>query len=266
MHDLKGKVALVAGAGSIGPGWGNGKATAALLARQGASVLAADIVAAAAEETRGVIESEGGVCATTTVDVTDARSVQAMVETCVARFGRIDILINNVGGSVPGDPVTMPEEVWDAQVAYNLKSVFLGCKYALPVMEQQGSGVIVNLSSVAGLRHLGGGRDQVAYAATKSAVIQFTRSTAIAYAKKGIRCNTVIPGLMHTPLLEARLAPQVAGGDVDKLIAQRNAQVPMGRMGDGWDVANAILFLVSDEARYITATEIVVDGGLIAAA
>jgi NAD(P)-dependent dehydrogenase (short-subunit alcohol dehydrogenase family) len=123
----------------------------------------------------------------------------------------------------------------------------------------------VNLSSVAGLRQLPG-RSHVAYSATKAGVIQFTRATAIAYARKGIRCNTVVPGLMHTPLVEARLAHQVAGGDVEALIEARNAQVPMGRMGDAWDVAHAILFLVSDEARYVTATEIVVDGGLIAAA
>ena len=265
MLRLDGKVAIVTGAGSVGPGWGNGKATAVLLARQGASVLAADIVSSAADETRGIIEGEGGTCATHRCDATSAPSVEAMVRTCLDGFGRLDILVNNVGGSVPGDPVSLSEADWDAQIDFNLKSVFLGCKYALPVMERQGSGVIVNLSSVAGLRQLPG-RSHVAYSATKAGIIQFTRATAIAYARKGIRCNTVVPGLMHTPLVEARLAPQVAGGDVAALIASRNAQVPMGRMGDAWDVAHAVLFLASDEARYVTATEVVVDGGLIAAA
>ncbi len=263
MHDLTGRAAIVSGAGSVGPGWGNGKATAVLLARQGARVFATDINEAAAEETRALIKGEGGTCAVHCCDMTDSRQAEAMVQDCLFRFGRVDILVNNVGGSAPGDAVTMTEEVWDGQVAHNLKTVFLGCKHALPIMERQGKGVIVNLSSVAGLRdHIG--RSHVAYSATKAAVTQFTRATAIAYANKGVRLNTVVPGLMHTPLVEHRLARTVAGGDVAALIARRNAQVPMGKMGTGWDVANAILFLVSDEAGYITATEIVVDGGLIA--
>ena len=185
-----------------------------------------------------------------------------MVQACLDRFKRIDVLVNNVGGSAPGDPVSMPEEVWDHQIDMNLKTVFLGCKYVLPVMEAQGKGAIVNLSSVAGLRNDGhGGRVHVGYSASKAAVIQFTRSTAGAYVKKGIRCNTVVPGLMHTPLVEYRLARTVAGNDAAALIASRNARTPMGRMGTAWDVAHAVLFLASDEANYITGTEIIVDGG-----
>jgi NAD(P)-dependent dehydrogenase (short-subunit alcohol dehydrogenase family) len=154
----------------------------------------------------------------------------------------------------------MSESAWDAQVAFNLKTVFLGCHHILPVMLAQGAGVIVNLSSVAGIRqHIG--RPQAAYSATKAAIIELSRSIAIQHAAAGIRCNTVIPGLMHTPLVEARLAGQIADGDVEGLIASRHARVPMGRMGDAWDVAHAVLFLASDEARYITATELVVDGG-----
>ncbi len=134
-----------------------------------------------------------------------------MVQACIDRFKRIDILVNNVGGSAPGDPVSMTEEVWDRQIDFNLKTAFLGCKYVLPVMEAQGKGAIVNLSSVAGLRNDGhGGRVHVGYSASKAAVIQFSRSTAGAFAKKGIRCNTVVPGLMHTPLVEYRLARTVA--------------------------------------------------------
>jgi NAD(P)-dependent dehydrogenase (short-subunit alcohol dehydrogenase family) len=266
MLDLAGKVAIVTGAGSVGPGWGNGKATATLLARQGAKVFLVDVNAAAAEETHAVIESEGNHGVAYRCDMLLAAEVEAMVAACLAEFGRLDILVNNVGGSAPGDAVTMEEAVWDHQIDLNLKTVFLGCKYAIPALAKQGAGAIVNVSSVAGLRNDGhGGRQHVAYSASKAAVIQFTRSTAGAVVKRGIRCNTVVPGLMHTPLVEQRLARTVAGGDAAALIASRNARCPMGRMGTGWDVANAVLFLASDEAAYITGTEIVVDGGLILA-
>lgn len=263
MLDLTGKVAIVTGAGSVGPGWGNGRATAVLLARQGARVFLIDVADAAVEETRQTIESEGHVGAAHRCDMLDSTGVQEMVQACLDRFGRIDVLVNNVGGSQPGTAATMPEADWDRQIDFNLKTVFLGCKHVLPIMEAQGGGAIVNLSSVAGLRNLAG-RAHVAYSASKAGVIQFSRSTAGAYAGIGIRCNTVVPGLMHTPLLEYRLAAQVAGNDATALIQSRNAQVPIGRMGTGWDVAHAVLFLVSDEAGYITGTELVVDGGYTA--
>ncbi len=266
MLDMTGKVAIVTGAGSVGPGWGNGKAAATLLARQGAKVFLVDVVAEAAEETRGIIAAEGGTAAVHKTDMLDSAQVAAMAQACVAQFGRIDVLVNNVGGSAPGDAVSMAEEVWDRQIDFNLKTVFLGCKHVIPVMERQGKGAIVNISSVAGLRNDGhGGRTHVGYSASKAAVIQFSRSTAGAFVAKGIRVNTVVPGLMHTPLVESRLAKTVAGGDATALIASRNARCPMGHMGTGWDVANAVLFLASDEAGYITGTEIVVDGGLILA-
>ncbi|HYF08414.1 MAG TPA: SDR family NAD(P)-dependent oxidoreductase [Acetobacteraceae bacterium] len=263
MLSLKGKVAIVTGAGSVGPGWGNGKATAVLLARQGAQVFAIDINEAAVEETRGLIAGEGGVCAAHVCDMLDSVQVKAAVESCVARFGRLDILVNNVGGSHPGNPVDMPEEVWDRQIDFNLKTPFLGCKHAIPVMEAAGGGAIVNVSSVAALRMVAG-RTHAGYSASKAGVIGFSKSVAIAYAKKKIRCNTVVPGLMHTPLVEHRLVGQLGANDAEALIARRHAQVPMGHMGSGWDVAHAVLFLVSDEAKYITGTEIVVDGGLTA--
>ncbi len=263
MHDLKGRVAFVAGAGSVGPGWGNGRATAVLLARQGATVFGTDLNDAPLQETRALIEKEGGSCAMRVANMTSAADVQAAVDDCLARFGRIDILVNNVGGSAPGGPVEMTEETFDAQIDHNLKTVFLGCKYVLPVMERQSKGAIVNLGSVAGIREHPG-RTHVGYAATKGGIIQFTRAIAIKYAKQGIRANTVLPGLMHTPLVEHRLAAQISGNDAAALIAKRHAAVPMGRMGDAWDVANAVLFLVSDEARYITATELLVDGGISA--
>jgi NAD(P)-dependent dehydrogenase (short-subunit alcohol dehydrogenase family) len=264
MHDLTGKVAFISGAGSVGEGWGNGKATAVLLARQGATIYGTDISAEAAAETRRLIEAEGGTCVARGVDMTTSAEVEAAVADCLARFGRIDILVNNVGGSAPGDPVAMSEEVWDAQLDLNLKTAFLAAKHVVPVMERQGGGAIVNLSSIAGVRILPG-RPHVAYTTAKLGILGFSRSIAVTYAKQNIRCNTVIPGLMHTPLVEHRLAKQVAGGDAAALIASRNAQVPTGKMGDAWDVAQAVLFLVSDEARYVTAAEIAVDGGLSAA-
>jgi NAD(P)-dependent dehydrogenase (short-subunit alcohol dehydrogenase family) len=265
MHDLTGKVALVTGAGSVGPGWGNGKATAVLLARQGAKVFGVDINDSAACVTRELIQKEGGTCVVHHCDMMVSSEVKAAVEACLANFGRIDILINNVGGSAPGDPVTMSEEVWDNQINFNLKTAFLGCKYVLPVMEKQASGAIANIASIAGLRHHIAGRTYAAYSSAKAAMIALGKATAMAYVKKGIRCNTVVVGTMHTPLVEARLVKQIGGGDAQALLAKRSAGIPMGRMGDAWDVANAVLFLVSDEARYITGTELIVDGGISAA-
>ena len=265
MLDLTGKIAFVAGAGTVGPGWGNGKATAVLLARQGASVFATDLDLTAASETRDIIEKNGGACNAHRCNMTSADDVRAAVEACMRRFGRIDILVNNVGGSAAGDPVSMTEEVWDAQLDLNLKTAFMGCKFVLPVMDTQQSGAIVNISSIAGFRHQVGGRVNVAYSTAKAGLAAFTRSTAMAYVKKGIRCNTVVVGTMHTPLVEQRLVKQLGAADAATLIAQRNAAVPMGHMGTGWDTANAVVFLASDEARYITGIELVVDGGISAA-
>ena len=259
---LKDKTAVVAGAGSVGPGWGNGKAVAVLFARQGASVLALDIDAASVAETAGIIESEGGTVTTLTCDVTQADAVAAMVETCLERFGRIDILHNNVGGSSPGGPVEMPQDEWQAQLDFNLTSVFLTCKHVLPVMERQNGGAIVNVASIAGMRFIG--NHHIGYAASKAGLIQFTKAITVKYAAQSIRANTVVPGLMHTPLVEVRLGSQYGGGDVEALIAKRNAQEPMGHMGDAWDVAHAALFLASDEAKYVTGAELVVDGGFVA--
>lgn len=269
MLSLKDKVVFLSGAGSVGDDpdakvWGNGKATAVLLARQGARIYGVDLRKEAADVTKAIIEREGGTCVTRAVDMTKAREVKAAVDDCMQHFGRIDVLVNNVGGSAPGDVVSMSEEVWDTQVAHNLKTAFLGCKYVLPIMERQGKGAIVNLASVAGLR-MNADRPHVAYSTTKLGIIAFSKSTAISYAKKGIRCNTVIPGLMHTALVEHRLAKTIAANDLQGLIDKRNAQCPTGKMGDAWDIAHAVLFLASDEARYITGTEILVDGGLTAA-
>ena len=259
---LKDKVALVTGAGSIAPGWGNGKATAVLFAREGAKVFAVDKNQTAAEETRNLITDEGGISVSYQADVTENEQVQAMVEACIKAFGRVDILHNNVGGSVPGGPVDMPEDVWDQQLTYNLKSVFLTCKHVIPVMERQGGGAIVNVSSLAGLRHTG--HYHAAYEAAKAGMMHFTRTLAVEYGPKNIRANTVVPGHVLTPLVEHRLAKQYRGGNLDNLIEERRRDIPMGRMGDAWDVAYAAVYLASDEAKNTTGVEIVVDGGVIA--
>ncbi|MBC7733831.1 MAG: SDR family oxidoreductase, partial [Bacteriovorax sp.] len=236
--------------------------TAVLLARQGAMVYGCDLSLQAAQATRDLIRSEGGNAEVQTSDVTKAGQVKQLVDACIARFGRIDILVNNVGRSEPGDPVTMPEDVWDEQMDVNLKSAFLLCKYVLPLMERQGAGSVINVSSIAGLRYVG--KPQVAYAAAKAALMQLTATTAVIYAPKGVRLNSVVPGLVFTPLVR-RLADKYANGDFEGFVAKRHNAVPMGHMGDAWDVANAVLFLAADESRYVTAQQIVVDGGITAA-
>jgi NAD(P)-dependent dehydrogenase (short-subunit alcohol dehydrogenase family) len=261
---LQDKVALITGAGSVGPGWGNGRAIAVRFAQEGALVYGLDRDVARMDETVRMAAELAGAgpdrLATAACDVTQSDAVAQAVEACLARFGRIDVLVNNVGGSAPGGPVEMSEEVWDAQIDHNLKSVFLMCKHVLPVMERQGSGAIVNIASTSGIRWTGSA--QVAYAATKAAVIQLSRVVAVQYAKKGIRVNTVVPGQLHTPMVEGRLAKQRAGGDVQVILQQRQARIPLPFMGDGMDTANAALFLASDEARFVTGSEIVVDGGM----
>ena len=259
---LQDKVAIVTGAGSVGPGWGNGRAIAVRVAAEGARLFAVDRDLDRLGETVTRAQETDGIVATHQCDVTDGRSVAAMVQACMDTWGRVDVLVNNVGGSAPGGPVEMSEEVWDAQVDFNLKSVFLTCKHVLPVMERQGGGVIVNVASTSGLRWTGAA--QVAYAATKAGVIQLSRVVAVQYAAKGIRVNTVVPGQLHTPMVEARLARQRTGGDVEALLRQRQARIPLPITGDGRDTANTVLFLASDEARFITGTEIVVDGGMTA--
>jgi hypothetical protein len=257
---LKDRVAIVSGAGSVGPGWGNGRATAVRLAEEGAKVFAVDRNEDSLRETIALVEQAGGVIKTHVCDVTRGIAVSDLVSQCLKAFGKIDILVNNVGGSAKGGPVEMSEEVWDAQVDFNLKSVFLACKHVLPVMEKRGSGAIVNIASSSGLRWTGAA--QVAYAATKAGVIQLSRVVAVEYAPKGIRVNCVVPGQLHTPMVEARLAGQRAGGDVEALLKTRMERIPLGFAGDGRDTANAVVFLASDEARFITGTEIVVDGGM----
>lgn len=255
--DLTGKVAIVTGGGG-----GIGRSIALALAEAGADVAIAEIEPSRCDETAARLREQGRRAAAHIVDVMDGDAIKDMIAKVDAEFGRIDILVNNVGGSAAGGAAELSEDAWNAQIDYNLGSVFLACKHVIPVMIAQGGGAIVNTSSTSGLRYTGA--PQVGYAATKAAVIQFSRVTAVQYAKHKIRVNTVVPGQMHTPMVEARLAKQRAGGDIDELLRQRVARIPLGFMGDGRDTANAALFLASDEARFITGTEIVVDGGMTA--
>ncbi|MFT4210519.1 MAG: SDR family NAD(P)-dependent oxidoreductase [Microbacterium sp.] len=257
---LGGKVALVTGAGSVGPGWGNGRAMSVIFAQEGARVYLVDRDPAALEVTAAQAREAGGEVETRLGDVTDPADVEAFVTGAHERFGALDVLVNNVGGSRAGGAVELSLDDWNAQVRVNLTSVFLGCKYAIPLMRAAGGGSIVNISSASGLRYTGA--PQVAYASTKAAILQLTRVTAVQYAPDRVRVNAVVPGQLHTPMVEARLAGQRAGGDVESLLAQRQARIPIGFMGDGRDTAYAALFLASDESRFVTGAEIVVDGGM----
>ncbi|KMP03993.1 hypothetical protein DIZ76_013502 [Coccidioides immitis] len=260
--DLQGKVVLLTGIGQQGDPsmWGNGAATARVLAHNGAKIFGCDLNLSAAQHTQRRIVAEGADCTVVATDVTKGDEVKALVDACVQRYGRIDILINNVGKSEPGGPAEMSEETWAQQTDVNLKSVYLCCHHVLPVMEaQETGGVVVNVSSIAGIRYIG--KPQVAYSATKAAVQQFTKATAVIYAKRGVRLNTVVPGLIDTPLVGI-LANKYAGGDLEGFTAKRHQAVPMGRMGDAIDVANAVAFFASDSSKYITGQELVVDGGI----
>ncbi len=255
---LSRRVALVFGAGSSGPGWGNGKATAVAFAREGARVVAVDRHLPAAEETAALIRSEGAECLALRADVTQADSVAAVVRHCVETFTRIDILHNNVGIVEVGGPLETSEAGWDRVMAVNVKGMFLTCKAVLPVMLQQGAGAIINISSVAGIRYTG--MPYIAYSASKGAVNQLTQSLALQYAAQGIRVDAILPGLMNTPMIVEPFRD--LHGGFEEMIRARDALCPMKRMGDAWDVAHAAVFLASDEAKYITGVLLPVDGGL----
>jgi NAD(P)-dependent dehydrogenase (short-subunit alcohol dehydrogenase family) len=228
---------------------------------EGADVIAVDRDADSMKETLAAAGEAAARIHPVNCDVTSSASVMAMVAATLQKFSRVDVLVNNVGGPAPGGPVEMAEEVWDSQVDLNLKSVFLLCKYVLPSMLARKAGAIVNVASTSGIRWTGNA--QVAYAATKAGVIQFSRVVAVQHAAAGIRVNSVVPGQLHTPLVNG-LAAGRTDGDLQALLDQRLRRIPAGFFGDGRDTAAATLFLASDEARFINGTELVVDGAMSA--
>ena len=258
---LEGKVAAIIGAGQTpGPTMGNGRATAVLFAREGARVLAVDRDAASAEETARLIHDEGGTSESFVADVTDEASLEAAIADCVSRWGRLDVLHNNVGISVAGGDAAVTEittEAFDRVMAVNLRGTVMACKHALPVMRRQESGAIINISSIAAVENY----PWVAYKASKAAMVAFTRQLAIQNAEYGIRANAILPGLMDTPMAVDTRA-RAFNRPREEVAAERDARVPLrNKMGSAWDVAYAALFLASDEAAFITGAALPVDGG-----
>lgn len=256
---VEGKTAIVVGGGQTrGETIGNGRATAIVLAREGARVLVADRHLASAQDTVDMIRAEEGEAWAVEADVTSEASVRRMVAAAIGRFGRLDILHNNVGASLAlGDaPATdLTAEAFDRSFAVNLKGMWLACKHALPALRET-AGSIVNISSMAARNAY----PLVGYKTTKAAVVALTENLAAANARYGVRANSILPGLMNTPMaIEARVAQ---GGSRAEVIASRDRRVPLGgKMGTGWDVAHAALFLHSDEAGFITGVSLAVDGG-----
>ena len=255
---LKDKIAILFGAGSIGPGWGNGKATAVLFARNGAHVVCVDVNLEAAQETVDIIRNERGLATAFGCDVTNSLAVRDVVEQVIRQHGRIDVLHNNVGYATMGGPIELDETAWHRTIDLNVTSCFITSKHVLPHMLSRRSGAIVNVSSVAAIRYTG--YPYLAYYAAKAAVNNFTMGLALQYARDGIRVNAIMPGLMNTPLIFQQISGQFR--DAEEMVKARNAACPMGRMGTAWDVAKAALFLASDEAEYITGVSLPVDGGL----
>ena len=258
---VEGKVAVLIGGGqTAGETVGNGRATALVLAREGARVFVVDRDLESADETAKMIKEQGGVASSCQADVTSEEQVEIAIKSCVEQFGRLDILHNNVGASVAlkdGSATELDADAFDQIYAVNLRGMWLPSKHALPVMREQNNGSIINISSMA---VFSGSYPFVGYKTTKAAIIALTENIASANAEYSIRANTVLPGLINTPMaIEARVT---AGADRGELVAQRDGQVPLGRkMGTGWDIANASLFLHSDEAQFITGIALRVDGG-----
>lgn len=259
---LQDKVAIVTGAGAVGPGWGNGRATAVRFAQEGALVFAVDLTEAALAETLERAAGASGEVVPMLCDVTDSAQVGRLVQACLGRAGRLDVLVNNVGTPRSGGPVALSEADWAQQLTINLTSVYLMCRQVIPVMAAGGGGSVVNIASTSGIRYTGA--PQVGYAAAKAGVIQFSRVAAVEHAPQRVRVNSIVPGQLHTPLVDVVLSRDQAAGDIEQLLQRRRRRIPLPVEADGRDTAHAALFLASDEARFITGTELVVDGGMSA--
>jgi NAD(P)-dependent dehydrogenase (short-subunit alcohol dehydrogenase family) len=254
---LKDRIALVFGAGSSGPGWGNGKAAAVAYAREGAKVVAVDLSPAAAEETAAIIRQEGGDALAVAADTTNLGAVEAAVAAAITAYDRIDILHNNVGVVAHGGPIELDEPTFQRNMDINIGSLYRTCKATLPHLVAQKSGVIINISSLAAIRWTG--YPYFAYYTAKAAVNQATVALALQYAPQNIRANCIMPGLIDTPLIYSQIADQYASAE--EMVAARARAVPLGRMGTAWDVAHAAVFLASDQAQFITGVCLPVDGG-----
>lgn len=253
---LAGKVAVVTGAGSSGPGIGTGKAISILLARQGAHVLLVDKVLEHAEETMCQIQAEGGSASVFEGDVTQNSMCSDMISTAINRYKKLDILVNNVGIIGKGSVVDVREEDWDNTMEINLKGTMLSCRHAIPAMAANGGGAIINMASIDALR-CGSWDAKVPYAASKGAIISMSIAMAAFHGRENIRVNCVAPGFIYTPMVATSLTT--------RLREIRQEAAPLAKEGDSWDVAWAVLFLASDESRWITGTVLPVDGGLLTA-
>jgi NAD(P)-dependent dehydrogenase (short-subunit alcohol dehydrogenase family) len=258
---LDGRIALVFGGGTGGTGIGNGKAASILMAREGAAIMVADINLDAAKETCQAIAQEGGRALPIACDVKKPADIAAVVKACTTEFGGIDILLNNVGVGGGGLGLFAHEEdKWDEVFAINVRSVFTAARHTVPIMLERGGGRIVNISSTAGQRIIGGSISP-AYAASKAAVIMLTRTIAIEFAPKGVRCNCVVPGSIDTPHASGAIRRSMAPEDAERIIAKRRAISPTGDQGTAWDIGNAVLYLVIPESGFVNGAELVVDGG-----
>lgn len=263
--DLEGKVALITGIGQVGPQdspfWGNGAATARLLSRNGVKIFGCDLHLSAAERTkeRLIEEDANAVVDVVAADVMKPSDVEDLIAAVMKRHGRIDILVNNVGQTAAGTPATMSEDLWARQIDLNLSSVYRVCHHVIPIMQQQGAGNIINNASITAMRYIG--KHQIAYATAKAGVIRFTKALGVMYARDNIRCNCVVPGLMYTPLVD-NFAKSDDPGDQEAAKRILDHNCPMGWMGTGVDVANAVAWLTSGASRYVTSHELVVDGGI----
>lgn len=264
---LEGKTAVIFGAGqapTTGDIIGNGRATALTFAREGARVLCVDRHLASAEESAAMIQEKGGAAKAAAADVTDEAAVMAAIDRCKVDWGRVDILHNNVGLSVEaGDapPEDLTRDAFLKIMDVNLFGCILACRHAIPIMADQGGGAIVNVSSASAYWT---GHPTIAYPASKAAMVTYTRQIAIQHADKGVRANAILPGLMNTPMAVDRRM-EITGRTRADVEGERHAKVPLQqRMGDAWDVANAALFLASDEARFVSGVELAVDGASLA--
>ena len=253
---LEGKVAIITGAGSSGPGVGTGKAASILFAREGARVLLVDRNPQAAEATLVTIREEGGEASVLAADVTLAADCEAIAEAAVERYGGLNILFNNVGITGPGSPTDVEESVWDNVLDVNLKSMMLTTKYAVPRMIDAGGGSIINMSSIAGVR-AGSGAASVPYSASKAGVIGMSETMAVHLGRDNVRVNVIAPGHIYTPMV---------GGTMEPITRDRRRKAgPLGVEGNAWDIAYAALFLASDESRWVSGVVLPVDAGLLAA-